>query len=54
MDINMNDPNWRLVFSLISEHQLMMLEKSLSRDKKNPSVTRREGSLSAKLPLISE
>ena len=40
MDINMNDPNWRSIFRLISESQLAMLQKSL--DKESPAVTRRD------------
>ncbi|MGA2537778.1 MAG: hypothetical protein ABSF53_17300 [Terracidiphilus sp.] len=31
MEINVDDPNWRFIFSLISEHQLMILQKSLDK-----------------------
>jgi hypothetical protein len=52
MDINMDDPNWRVMFRLISEHQLMGLQESL--DRKNPTVKRGELALiKIRQPVIS-
>jgi len=50
MDIDVDDPNWRLIFSLISERQLMTLQKRANLDKQRQAVTRGAGATFATRP----